>query len=120
MAARRGAVVAQRNKDGTVERHFISADSVQKNLKVVHFCRTFMSIIAGVVAGILGLTNIYGFVCYFVMMALVSLRMLVKTNFQPTSYFMNSSKITYDGVTAEIMTFVLFWTLFYDIVHIYG
>mmetsp|Transcript_26784 Transcript_26784/g.36996 ORF Transcript_26784/g.36996 Transcript_26784/m.36996 type:complete len:121 (-) Transcript_26784:102-464(-) len=120
MSGTRGAVLSQKNKDGTVERVFVSHDNVQKNLKMVHFCRTLFSIIAGLVAGIMGLTNIAGFVCYFFMMGMTSLSLVLRTNCQPSAYFITTSKVTYDGIGSGLMTFVLFWTLFYDIVHIYG
>mmetsp|Transcript_29481 Transcript_29481/g.64408 ORF Transcript_29481/g.64408 Transcript_29481/m.64408 type:complete len:122 (-) Transcript_29481:330-695(-) len=117
---RRDVVFAQRNSDGTVERQFLSMENVQKNMRAVVFCRTFISIVAGIVAGILGLTNVAGFTSYFVMMGMVSLGLAARTNFDPTAYYPTTSKITYDGITSGLMTFVLFWTLFYDIVHIYG
>jgi hypothetical protein len=82
--------------------------------------RTFMSIVAGMVAGVLGLTNLAGFGAYAVMMLLVAGSLLLKCGGVPTTFFMRSAQISYEGVTAEAMTFVLFWTLFYDIVHIYG
>lgn len=72
--------------------------------------RTFMSIVAGIVAGVLGLTNLAGFGSYAAMMALVSGSLFVKCKAKPTTFFMRSSQITYEGVTAEAMTFVLFWT----------
>lgn len=72
--------------------------------------RTFMSIVAGMVAGVLGLTNLAGFGAYAVMMTLVTGALFVKCQAKPTMFFMRTSQITYEGVTAEAMTFVLFWT----------
>jgi hypothetical protein len=69
-----------------------------------------MSIVAGIVAGVLGLTNLAGFGAYAVMMALVAGSLFFKCQAKPTTFFMRTSQITYEGVTAEAMTFVLFWT----------
>mmetsp|Transcript_4981 Transcript_4981/g.8641 ORF Transcript_4981/g.8641 Transcript_4981/m.8641 type:complete len:121 (+) Transcript_4981:231-593(+) len=114
------AVLSHRNADGTIERQFVSTDNVQKNMRAVMFYRTFVSIVGGIVAGILGLTNLAGFASYFVMMGMVSLGLASRTNFNPTAYYPTTRMITVEGINSGLMSFVLFWTLFYDIVHIYG
>mmetsp|Transcript_17365 Transcript_17365/g.20847 ORF Transcript_17365/g.20847 Transcript_17365/m.20847 type:complete len:123 (-) Transcript_17365:345-713(-) len=99
--------------------NFLSQESIKNNHKVVYYCRICFSIIAGVVAGILGLTNLPGFLCYFVFMGLMSLGLLLKTGFSVKTYFFSWNTIGTDNIMAGAMTFVLFWVLFYDIVHIY-
>ncbi|KAK3286960.1 hypothetical protein CYMTET_5508 [Cymbomonas tetramitiformis] len=117
---RASPMVVSKGKDGKLERHFLSQENMQNNLKAVYFCRIFMSIVAGVVSGILGLTNIPGFIIYFLFMGLTSGGLVLKSFGSPAAYFHSWNKITFDGCTAGLTCYVLFWTLFYDIVHIYG
>ncbi|KAI7751417.1 hypothetical protein M8C21_011793, partial [Ambrosia artemisiifolia] len=49
-----------------------NAENLQSNMKVVYYSRTFMSIIGGVIAGIMGFTGLMGFVVYILVMAITS------------------------------------------------
>lgn len=83
------------------------------------YSRTFLSIISGVVAGIWGFTGLTGFVFYFLIMMVASLGLLAKSKFSVHTYFDSWSRILVEGVLAGLMSFVLFWTFAYDIVHIF-
>ncbi|KAF5738780.1 ER membrane protein complex subunit 6 [Tripterygium wilfordii] len=87
-----------------------SAENTQSNLKVIYYSRTFMSIIGGVVSGILGFTGFYGFVLYFLIMAITSAGLVAKAKFSVHSYFDSWNRIMLDGITGGLMSFVLFWT----------
>ncbi|KAI4311066.1 hypothetical protein MLD38_036002 [Melastoma candidum] len=95
-----------------------SAENMQSNMKIIYYSRTFMSIIGGVVAGILGLTGLSGFILYFVIMAITSVCLVAKTGFSVNSYFGSWSQVVLDGFLGGLMSFVLFWTFAYDI-HIF-
>ncbi|XP_027068955.1 uncharacterized protein [Coffea arabica] len=96
-----------------------NAENMQNNAKVMYYSRTFMSIIGGVVAGILGLTGLMGFVFYFLIMGITSAGLAAKAGFSIHSYFDSWNKILLDGFFGGLMSFVLFWTFAYDIVHIF-
>ncbi|XP_068638063.1 uncharacterized protein [Aristolochia californica] len=95
------------------------AENLQSNLKVIYYSRTFLSIIGGVVAGILGLTGFMCFVVYFLIMAMTSLGLAAKAKFSINSYFDYWNRIVFEGFLGGLMSFVLFWTFAYDIVHIF-
>ncbi|KAJ1284843.1 hypothetical protein BS78_03G236100 [Paspalum vaginatum] len=97
----------------------IHADNLVSNVKSVNYSRTFLSIISGVVAGIWGLTGLMGFVFYFIVMMVASLALLVKAKFSVHTYFDSWNRIILEGVIGGLMSFVLFWTFAYDIVHIF-
>ncbi|XP_073283088.1 uncharacterized protein [Primulina huaijiensis] len=97
----------------------INLENMQNNTRVINYCRTFMSIIGGVVAGILGFTGLTGFIFYFIVMAITSAGLVAKAEFSVHSYFDSWNKITLDGFLAGLMSFVLFWTFAYDFVHIF-
>ncbi|KAK8548862.1 hypothetical protein V6N12_061766 [Hibiscus sabdariffa] len=96
-----------------------SAENMQNNMKVIYYSRTFMSIIGGVIAGILGFTGFMGFVFYFLVMAITSIGLIAKAKFSVHSYFDSWNRIILDGFMSGLMSFVLFWTFAYDIVHIF-
>ncbi|XP_039025312.1 ER membrane protein complex subunit 6-like [Hibiscus syriacus] len=96
-----------------------SAENLQNNMKVIYYSRTFMSIIGGVIAGILGFTGFVGFVFYFLVMAITSVGLIAKAKFLVHSYVDSWNRIILDGFMGGLMSFVLFWTFAYDIVHIF-
>ncbi|KAI3893557.1 hypothetical protein MKW92_049769 [Papaver armeniacum] len=96
-----------------------SAENLQSNMKVIYYSRTFLSIVAGVKAGVLGFTSLTGFVFYFLIMAVTSVGLAAKAKFNVHAYFDSWNRVTLDGFLSGLMSFVLFWTFAYDIVHIF-
>ncbi|CAL5337991.1 hypothetical protein ACSBR2_013703 [Camellia fascicularis] len=96
-----------------------NAENMQNNMKAVYYSRTFMSIMGGVIAGILGFTGLNGFIFYFLVMAITSVGLIAKAGFSIHSYFDSWNQIILDGILGGLMSFVLFWTFAYDIVHIF-
>ncbi|CAI7793629.1 unnamed protein product [Closterium sp. NIES-53] len=81
-----------------------SGPNLQKNLAAVNLSRTYLAIIAGVVAGILGLTGISGFLCYIFVMALGAVGLFIKTGFHINKYFDTWQRIGgMDGLTQGAM-----------------
>ncbi|KAB2063004.1 hypothetical protein ERO13_A10G174500v2 [Gossypium hirsutum] len=95
------------------------AENLQNNMKVVYYSRTFLSIIGGAISGILGLTGCMGFILYFIVMAITSIGLIAKAKFSLHSYFDCWNRFILDGFLGGLMSFVLFWTFAYDIVHIF-
>ena len=137
----------------------ISGLHYQHNAQTLGFTRTSTSVLAGCVAGVLGLTGFYGFLFYFLSILLAAAVWLYRLDFdakvashtahtavpvtvddtaliarltviacgmrhcccvrvcQP--YFSHWHHLVSDGLMSGLMTYVLFWTLMYDIVYIY-
>ncbi|KAI6691050.1 hypothetical protein NL676_027878 [Syzygium grande] len=108
-----------RKESEEIDVPIFSSENMQSNMKVVYYSRTFMSIIGGVIAGILGFTGLTGFVIYFLVMAITSIGLIAKTGFSVNSYFSSWNQIIFDGFLGGLMSFVLFWTFAYDIIHIF-
>ncbi|CAN8265483.1 unnamed protein product [Cochlearia groenlandica] len=96
-----------------------SGENLQNNLKIIQNSRTFLSIIAGVLAGIIGFTGLTGFVFYFVVMMFTSVGLMAKAGFSAELYFDSLNRVLFDGFLGGLMSFVLFWTFAYDLVHIF-
>ncbi|CAL5393508.1 unnamed protein product [Camellia sinensis] len=65
--------------------------------------RTFMSIMGGVIAGILGFTGLNGFIFYFLVMAITSVGLIAKAGFSIHSYFDSWNQIILDGILGGLM-----------------
>ncbi|XP_024030739.1 ER membrane protein complex subunit 6 [Morus notabilis] len=109
----------KKSSESTNDLPTFNAENLQSNLKVIYYSRTFMSIIAGVIAGILGFTSLKGFIFYFLVMGLTSVGLVAKTGFTIHKFFDSWNQIVLDGFFGGLMSFVLFWTFAYDIVHIF-
>lgn len=70
--------------------------------------RTFLSIIGGVIAGIMGFTSFTGFIFYLFVMALTSLALVVKSNFKVPSYFDGWNRVLFDGFLSGLMVSIVY------------
>ncbi|KAJ4721964.1 ER membrane protein complex subunit 6-like [Melia azedarach] len=109
----------KKSSDITNDLQIFNTENLQSNMKVIYYSRTFLSIIGGVIAGILGFTGLTGFIFYFLIMAITSVGLMAKAKFSVQSYFDSWNRILLDGFLGGLMSFVLFWTFAYDIVHIF-
>lgn len=94
---------------------------MMRNHKNVEFVHTIMAIFTGAAAGILGVTGLYGFLMFLCIHAAVSVVILVTkmggrvSNYLPKSTF----GFVIGGAGDHLLSFLLFWTLGYALVHIY-
>ena len=96
-----------------------SMERVGYNARNLNFCRTFVAITSGAAAGIMGLTGLVGFMAFLITTALLSVGLFFNCAADPKPYFKKPNDIWFEGISQAGISFVLFWTLFYDIVHIY-
>ncbi|XP_024462032.1 uncharacterized protein LOC7485884 isoform X1 [Populus trichocarpa] len=100
----------KKSSDALDDLQTFRAENLQSNMKVIYYSRTFLSIIGGVVAGILGFTGLTGFVFYFLVMAITSVALIAKAKFSIHTYFDSWNRVVFDGFLGGLMSFVLFWT----------
>ena len=95
--------------------------NIQYNAKTIGWARTFMVITGGACAGVLGLTGLQGIIGFVVLYALISVSILAKVKFDLGNVLPGSTTPTFvlGGIMGELMSFLLFWTLLYGIVHVY-
>lgn len=100
---------------------FFSMDNMKNNTTVFTFCHTFMCIVGGCIAGIMGLNGINGFVFFGLLFSITSLGLFVKMNFDVKAYSNASNYITFafQGIGGHVLSYILFWTLANSLVHIY-
>ncbi|KAL1548229.1 ER membrane protein complex subunit 6-like isoform X2 [Salvia divinorum] len=109
----------KKSSDALDEIPTFNVENMQNNTRIINYSRTFMSIIGGVIAGILGYTALTGFIFYFVIMAITTVGLAAKTGFAVHSFFDSWNQIVFDGILGGLLSFVLFWTFAYDMVHIF-
>ncbi|XP_041000215.1 ER membrane protein complex subunit 6-like [Juglans microcarpa x Juglans regia] len=113
------SAVEKKSSDLSNDIPTFNAENLQSNMKTIYYSRTFLSIVGGVIAGILGFTGLTGFILYFLIMAITSAGLIAKSGFSIHSYFDSWNRVVLDGFFSGLMSFVLFWTFAYDIVHIF-
>ncbi|KAJ1438295.1 hypothetical protein B484DRAFT_444736 [Ochromonadaceae sp. CCMP2298] len=89
------------------------------NLQLDKF-QTVLYIAAGIISGVLGLTGVHGLIMFVAAWVAASGAILLKMGFNLPKYTNNNLiGLSTGGITNFVMSYVLFWTLAYALVHIY-
>ena len=59
------------------------------------------------------------FLAFLASTLLLSVGLFLKVSCEPKPFFKKAEDVWFEGITQALMSYILFWTLFYDIVHIY-
>ncbi|BGP32283.1 hypothetical protein JCM10296v2_004064 [Rhodotorula toruloides] len=114
------AAVAPPTAPTTLSGSPIFVPNLVHNQRALYYVKSTTACIAGSVAGILGLTNLHGFVLFFVTsFGVGALYSAVNCGMKPGRYFPKASEPLLSGTLGNCFSFILFWTLFYSLVHIY-
>jgi len=93
--------------------------AVRFNENSLEQCRTSVSALSGCVAGIIGLTSYKGFLFYGFSMLLLSLLIFVFIRKEHRKFFTGLNHVFINGFLNGLLTYVLFWTFLYGMVHVY-
>jgi hypothetical protein len=101
---------------------FVNGESVSHNFQINSKTFTSLSILSGSIAGILGATDWIGLVWYcgtILVIGLVTIGWRCKN--EPKRYAPESigSAIFGQGFSGGFASFILFWTLFYNVCHLF-
>ena len=96
-----------------------SPDRVANNARAINHTRVFVAIAAGCAAGILGLESAAGMIPFVLSTLALSLCLYLSMDARPAPYFKHATDVWTEGISQAIMSYILFWTLLYDVVHIY-
>ena len=101
----------------------LSTAALQNNDKVVHFVWITISLAAGVACGILGLIGLQGVFGYLIAVAcsigVIRLKLAISQEKDSSQYFESASRYVTAHLFQSMLTFILFWTLCYNIVYVY-
>eukprot|EP01080_Neovahlkampfia_damariscottae_P000826 gene826-9076_t len=93
---------------------------IADNESIIYSSRIFVSLIFGIASGILGFTGLLGFFICFLGLILTSCFVyLTLPERNISKYLQSPSNLLFTGLFQGIMTFILFWTIAYDMVYIF-
>ncbi|KAI8339826.1 transmembrane protein 93-like protein [Blakeslea trispora] len=92
---------------------------VMHNARQLQFIRSCFAAIAGSAAGILGLSNLFGFLFYAMSWVVLSALLLIKTGGSKTYFVHGYRDVVLDGALGGLLSYILFHTLLYGLVHLY-
>ena len=106
--------------DETEDKKMLNREAMMHNMSAIDGCRSYLTIFAGVGAGILGLTSVRGALGFMASYVAISLALLVAMKGDSMVYTNEAiPNHVIGGVGKYGLSFVLFWTLSYALVHIY-
>ena len=107
------------NERRKVDSILYSDVAVRFNENSLEQCRTSVSALSGCVAGIIGLTSYKGFLFYGFSMLLLSVMIFVFIRKEHRKFFTGLNHVFVNGFFNGLLTYVLFWTFLYGMVHVY-
>ena len=106
--------------DSKGERVFFSREAMMHNRKTIDLARTFLTLVGGCCAGILGCTGFNGAVLYIALYLMMQVSFLVMMGFDSAKYTtLSPAWFIISGVGEYALSYILFWTLVYALVYIY-
>ncbi|PRW33224.1 flagellar associated isoform A [Chlorella sorokiniana] len=116
-AAATGALL----KDLPLGEQLLNPKHLKNNMDILTSTKIFASLLAGVFAGVVGITGYKGFLVYLLAHALASGLLALKAGGQPQRYFPTRSQLVLAGVFSqtELLTFILFWTVTNNLVYLF-
>ena len=106
--------------DAKGERIYFSREAMAHNHKSIDNVRTLLMLLGGVCAGILGCTGFQGGIMYAALYAAIQLCYVVLMGFDTAKYTAKPlHNFVVAGVADHLLSYILFWTLFYALVYIY-
>uniref|UniRef100_A0A0G4FW70 ER membrane protein complex subunit 6 n=1 Tax=Chromera velia CCMP2878 TaxID=1169474 RepID=A0A0G4FW70_9ALVE len=97
----------------------VVGSSLAYNRRILSYCRNYAAIVGGVAAGLCGATSLQGVLFFLVSALLMSGVLLVRMGFNFKPYFLTMHEVVGGQLFAGLLSFILFWTLVYDIVYIF-
>jgi hypothetical protein len=127
------------SRTNNVTKRRLNPDAVRHNTRVINLARASLAAFAGIAAGILGLTGLYGFAFYVISSTIMSIIIYLSVtvssggqNGGETSskystalaaplikYWGNMYGVWTAEVGGNLVSYILFWTFAYGIVHVY-
>ena len=110
-----------RSLDADVNK-LVNPEALAHNGASMGYVRSVMGIATGVACGVLGLTGLRGFAFYVLMHVVTQLALLHKMRFDVAEYLPgDTTKLGFvaSSVGEQLLSFIMFWTFSYAVVHIY-
>ncbi|CAK9014191.1 unnamed protein product [Durusdinium trenchii] len=107
--------VQQKDEDG----EFLQMAALQQNVRTLTNCRIFAGVMAGCIAGLLKIEGLLGVGVFILVTLIHSLMIAAKMEFEVHRHFPKSRDLFVSQFGGGLLSFILFWTLSFDMVHIF-
>ena len=107
-------------KENLIYEKNLDEETINKNKDKVLSLRFFSTVFTGMVAGILGLTGLFGLGFYLVSFLFVSVLLFLHIKKQKGNFATSILSLLFEGFVDHGMTYTIFWVLFYNLVYIYS
>lgn len=108
------------NDNQANEKNAFYIDALQYNMKQLELFSIVIYLVAGTIAGILGLTGLNGLILFLIVSVTSYLPLLVKMNMSTLSYTTSSIiGLVFGAASSQALTYILFWTFAFALVHLY-
>ncbi|KAI8990816.1 hypothetical protein BDF20DRAFT_841019 [Mycotypha africana] len=114
-----GAAPTSGSSDEQQNAHKYVPSYIMHNGRQLQYIRSCFAAIAGSAAGILGLTNLSGFLFYALSWIVLSLLLIVRTSGGSRFFARGYKAFLLDGLFGSLLSYILFHTLVYGLVHLY-
>lgn len=94
-------------------------NTVMFNRHLLSLSKQFNGIVSGITVGILGVQGLSGFLIYILLNVIGSIMVFFLLHKKVNSFFFKQSELLYDNFLSGFVSFILFWTLTYDILYIF-
>ena len=99
----------------------VNPQALQHNMKAMMMVKAILTVLGGLTTGVLGITGLSGFAGYAVLQALAVVVMWVKAGGDLGKFWHGSVvSLWTSALVDQLVTFILFWTLAFAVVHIYA
>ena len=98
----------------------VSLEALSFNNRQFDMFRTVLFLVGGILSGVLGLTGLNGLFMYLAVAVASALSLICRMGFRQSRYTTVSTLgFTTGSLSNYALSYVLFWTLSYALVHIY-
>uniref|UniRef100_A0A7S0ZNZ5 ER membrane protein complex subunit 6 n=1 Tax=Noctiluca scintillans TaxID=2966 RepID=A0A7S0ZNZ5_NOCSC len=98
---------------------FLNIAALQHNVRALGHSRVSAGIVAGCVAGLLKFEGLSGLCVFVLITVLHSLMILTRMGLSSRRHFPRTHDVFLNQFSHGLLSFILFWTLAYDMVHIF-
>lgn len=102
------------------EKNAFYIDALGYNMKQLELYSIVVYLLAGSIAGILGFTGLNGLILFILISVTAYFALYLRMNLATLSYTTSSLlSLSFSAGSSQALTFVLFWTFAYALVHLY-
>ncbi len=101
-------------------KNMVSLETLMFNMKQLETVNIVMYLVGGSIAGILGATSLHGLLIFILITLAVQFTLFLWVGLKLDRFTtVNALGLITNAASSQAMTFVLFWTLTFALVHIY-